>query len=511
MDVTRQEPRVDVTDGVPRRGLERRADRPGATFLTGGVSGAPALISSDGRIVTYGELTAATAREPVWLAQGPADRSLVLMAATPTVDFVLAYLGALRHGHPVVPVSPGLDGAALDRLLHAFRPEVLVRPSAASAAPNWPDVPDGYRPATPHGSLLVHVRSGPDVGPLHPDLALVLLTSGTTGRPQGVRLSWKNLHRNAASIRQSLGITAADRAVTALPLHYSYGLSVLHSHLYAGASIVLSADNPIGGAFWRTCAEREVSSFAGVPLTYEGLRGPLRRAWPATLRTLTQAGGRLRPDLVRWYADLARERGARFFVMYGQTEATARMSCVDVVADPAGIGSAGRAIPDGRFEIRPLRPDASGDVGEVVYAGPNVMMGYAADRTQLADGDELGGVLPTGDVGRLRDGYLELTGRIKRIAKTGGRRVNLDELEESLAADARVAVIARDERLVVFHAGDPPATLRSALDRACRALGVPVSHVTVRMLDRVPTTSTNKVDYAALAALAALDEVPGTR
>ncbi|MHA4950643.1 AMP-binding protein [Micromonospora sp. SD19] len=502
MDVTRQDPPIDVTGGVPRPDRDWRADQQDATFLTGGASDAPALVTSDGRVVAYGELAAATAREPAWLPHGTADRSVVLLGATPTVDVVLAYLSAFRHGHPVVLVSPDLDAAALDRLLHAFRPEVLVR---ASGAAGWPDVPDGYHPGTPHGSLLVYARRRLDAGPLHPDLALVLLTSGTTGRPQGVRLSRRNVHRNAASIRQALGITAADRAVTSLPLHYSYGLSVLHSHLYAGASIVLTGDNPIGSDFWRTCADREVTAFAGVPLTYEGLRGPLPRVWPATLRTLTQAGGRLRPDLVRWYADLARERGARFFVMYGQTEATARMSCVDVVDDPAGIGSAGRAIPDGRFEIRPLGPNATIDVGEVLYAGPNVMMGYAADRAHLADGDNLRGVLPTGDVGRLRDGYLELTGRIKRIAKTGGRRINLDELEESLAADARVAIIARDERLVVFHAGDPPATLRSALNRACRALGVPFSHVTVRVLDRVPTTSTNKVDYAALAAL---DGVP---
>ncbi|MFJ6194868.1 AMP-binding protein [Micromonospora sp. NPDC092111] len=489
---------------MPRTDRQGRADGPDTTFLTDGVRDAPALVTPDGRIVDHGELAAATAREPAWLPRAGTARSLVLLVATPTVEFVLAYLGALRHRHPVVLVSPEFDAAALDRLLYSFRPEVLVRPPApaGSTTPGWPDVPAGYHPATRHGSLLVHRRRRPDAGPLHPDLALVLLTSGTTGSPRGVRLSRRNLRSNAASIRQALGITAADRAVTGLPLHYSYGLSVLHSHLSAGASILLTAASPIGSGFWRTCAEREVTAFAGVPLTYEGLRGPLPRVWPASLRTLTQAGGRLRPDLVRWYADLARERGARFFVMYGQTEATARMSCVDVTAEPAGIGSAGRAIPDGRFEVRPLEPDTSTDVGEVVYTGPNVMMGYAADRAHLADGDGLRGVLRTGDVGRLRDGYLELTGRIKRIAKTGGRRINLDELEESLAAAAPVAVVARDERLVVFHAGDPPAALGSALDRACRALGVPSSQVTVRVVDRVPTTSTNKVDYPALAALA---------
>ena len=186
---------------------------------------------------------------------------------------------------------------------------------------------------------------------------------------------------------------------------------------------------------------------------------------PPSLRTLTQAGGRLDPALVRHFHGVAAARGGRLFVMYGQTEATARISVLSPDELPAHAGSVGRALPGGALAIDPD--------GEVIYRGPNVMMGYAEDRADLARGDELGGVLRTGDLGRLdADGRLWITGRVKRIAKVFGLRVNLDELEAWLRGqpDAPVvAAIAGDDKLRVFVEGGAPDAL-AAIKRALAAI-----------------------------------------
>ncbi|WP_088289901.1 AMP-binding protein [Kineosporia sp. A_224] len=420
-------------------------------------------------------------------------RRLVLLEPVPTLDCVVTYLGALAGGH-VVLLCPDGATAARERLVEQYDPDVVARRAAQGAGPVW--TVEERRPGTAHT--------------LHPDLALLLGTSGSAGSPKLVRLGADGVAANAGSVADSLGITADDRAVTTLPLAYCYGLSVLHSHLARGASLVLSERSVLDEPFWRTVAEHRVTNLAGVPYTFDLLEraGFADRHCPA-LRLVTQAGGRMAPDRVREVAALGRRHGWDLVVMYGQTEATARMACM-----PAGLAArypqaVGRAVPGGTLRVLARGtgqgPDdapeaAPGEVGEIVYEGPNVMLGYAHGPADLALGRTTTR-LRTGDLGRVGpDGLLQVTGRTSGFVKVLGVRIDLARVDENLA-DLGLTALAdgADDRLDVAVEGCAhPAMVRSLL---ASELALPPSAVRVVGVDALPRTPNGKPDRAAVGRL----------
>jgi acyl-CoA synthetase (AMP-forming)/AMP-acid ligase II len=293
-----------------------------------------------------------------------------------------------------------------------------------------------------------------------------------------------------------LQLTAEERPITSLPMSYSYGLSVVNSHLNAGASIVMTDDGVLQRPFWDAIDRHRCTSFAGVPYTYQMLlQTGLLKTKGATLRTLTQAGGRLEERYVQQAYDLATTRGWRFFVMYGQTEATARISYVPFEQLGGKVGSVGVAIPGGALSV---------DEGteELIYRGPNVMMGYAECRDDLAKGDELHGELRTGDLARRdEDGFFYITGRNKRFLKMFGKRFNLDDAEKVLMrqCDVVVACYGRDDLLMaaVENSHDPDA-IRAVI---CQTFDLPKPSVKVMAVSELPRTANGKLEYRRLPDL----------
>lgn len=382
---------------------------------------------------------------------------------------VFCYLGAWHAGRPIALLDPDLPAATLADLAERFRPAALL------GFTNLLDEPPPTRA---------------DVPDPHPDLGLLLATSGSTGNPKLVRLSRQAVLSNAGAIATALSIGPGEIAPTSLPLHYSYGLSVLNSHLIAGGSVVLTEAGLLERSFWADLHAHDCTSLAAVPYQYSMMRRIRfdRSKYPA-LTTLTQAGGRLAPEL----ADEFAAQVERFYVMYGQTEATARMAVLPPDRLAGKPGSVGVAVPGGSLEI---------DDGEIVYRGPNVMMGYAERADDLARGDDLGGVLRTGDLGQLDDeGFLQVTGRLRRIAKVFGTRVNLDDVERMLRGLGPVAVTSGDDRVTVWtEALDAAARVRLA-----RRLGAELrlhwSGFDMRHIDHLPLLATGKVDYRKLESL----------
>ena len=366
--------------------------------------GAPALVTPR-TSVSYPELAGMVRERKAELGS---TRRLVLLECHNDVHTVVSYLAALEGRHPVLLTGPD---CRRDDLVATYRPDVVAR-----------------------GPLIdVLDPSGHD---LHPELALLLSTSGSTGSPKLVRLSRDNIRSNAKSIATYLGLTADDRAATTLPMHYCYGLSVVNSHLLVGASLLLTEASVADEQFWSDFADTSATSFAGVPHVFDLLdsSGFADRELP-TLRTVTQAGGRLDPDTVRRYARLGRERGFDLVVMYGQTEATARMAYLPPHLAAERAESIGIPIPGGSFRI-----DGDEEVGELVYSGENVMLGrqlglpdhaleihvlslhpvttsgkpdYGALQRQARAAAESGPAGPRGPVtpGRVRDLYAHLLGR----------------------------------------------------------------------------------------------------
>ncbi|GAB3265949.1 AMP-binding protein [Alteromonas gracilis] len=432
---------------------------PGLEHWTGTWAHRPALRTPDATL-TYADLAARVdefARRHLTGA-----RRLTLVELDRSVEGVTAYLAALVHDHPVLVAAPG-TAATFAR----FSPAVVVDERGISQR----------RGATE----------------LHPHLALLLATSGSSGRPKLVRLGAEGVAANAAAIAEVLGLTTDDVGATTLPLHYTYGLSVLHSHLAVGASVLLTDRSVIEPEFWTEARAASVTSLAGVPHTHDLLeRTGFTRALLPSLRLLTQAGGAMPPERVRRLALQGRREGFDLVVMYGQTEATARMACLPAELAVDHPGSVGRAIPGGLLRLEPV-PES--DHGEIVFSGPNVMLGYAEEPADLARGRDVH-ELRTGDLGRWRDGLLEVVGRRDRCVKLFGRRHDLGGLERQ--AGPGVHLLVHDEVLHAFTAG------RSAgLDARLRDLAdLPPHAVVVHHLPEIPRTAGGKPCGTALRALA---------
>ena len=332
----------------------------------------PAILT-DTLTLTYREL--AERVDDLALRLG-SERRLVALTAANDLDSLVAYLAALVGGHPLI-LLPEDKPAALEALVAAYDPDVIVR------CGNGRTVLEERRPCTRHE--------------LHPDLALLLSTSGSTVSPKLVRLSQANLQSNAESISEYLNIGPNDRAATTLPMSYCYGLSVINSHLLHGAGVVLTDLSVVDPCFWELFRRRGATALAAVPYTFELLErvGFADMELPS-LRYVTQAGGRMAPESVRSYAELGRRKGWELFVMYGQTEATARMAYLPPELAASVPGAVGIPVPGGEFRIDPV-PGL--EHGELVYTGPNVMLGYAGSPADLAAGRTVT-ELRTGDLAR---------------------------------------------------------------------------------------------------------------
>jgi acyl-coenzyme A synthetase/AMP-(fatty) acid ligase len=439
-----------------------------------------AVVTGDGAATTYAELACRV--EDAARRLGP-TRRLVLVGMSSTLDALVAYLGALAGGHPVL-LAPATDDKAVAGLVQAYDPDVVVHP--VDRASTREERHDG---------------SAHD---LHPDLALLLSTSGSTGSPKLVRLSHGNLQANAEAIADYLGIDETDRAATTLPLHYCYGLSVLHSHLLRGAAIVLTELSVVDACFWDLAREQRVTSFAGVPHTFDLLeRVGFGRMTLPNLRYVTQAGGRLPPDRVRHWAQIARRQGWELVVMYGQTEATARMAYLPPHLAESRPPAIGVPVPGGSFRIDPADEHDEPGVGELVYTGPNVMLGYAETPRDLGLGRTVH-ELRTGDLARRApDGLYEVVGRRSRFLKLYGLRVDLGRLEERLATEHRITAccVGDDDGITAAVEGRPDLQrVREAVAASC---GVPARVVQVRPVDQLPRLANGKPDLRAVQALAA--------
>lgn len=414
------------------------------------------------------------------------DRSFGFILSSNTPECVAAYVGSLQAGHPTVLLAADLSPALLANLLLVYQPEWVYAPDLVPSLDGYSATPLGDR----HG-LWRRFRAAESL--ISPELALLLSTSGSTGAPKLVRLSHANIQANAQSISEYLALDPQERPVTSLPLQYSYGLSIINSHLLVGATLLLTDRSIVQREFWNFVRAERATSMAGVPYSYQMMLRAKLLDRNLPFSTLTQAGGRLDPRHIDGVQEIAGKRGWRFFVMYGQTEASARISFVPPDCLSQKPGSVGLPIPGGRLQV-----DAATD--ELIYEGRNVMLGYAESRADLAKGDELHGVLRTGDLGRKdQDGFFYVTGRKKRFLKMFGQRISLDDVERTVCArfDVPVACFGSDDHLCIAVEDEPAAGLIPHF--VCDLYGFHHSAVRVSHLSQLPINGSGKVDYTELS------------
>ncbi len=457
----------------------------------------PALVMESGEVVTYRQLRDQALR----CARSLPSRALIFLVGQNDCTTLTAYLACLEAGAVPLLLGKDLSAESFQRLYSVYQPSHLFLPKDHRFAD------DAFETVTAFGDYRLVANSRAEPALLHPELCLLLATSGSTGSPKLVRLSRANLVANARSIIEYLGISKDDRAITSLPFNYSYGLSVINSHLGAAASLAVTHRSVIEAPFWQQMSSQQVTSMAGVPYTYDMLLrlGFERRDLPC-LRTMTQAGGRMDNSRKLKMHGICKAKNIRFYSMYGQTEATARMAYLppdDLERKP---GSLGGAIPGGRLWIEDEAGhlvDSPDQVGELVYSGLNVALGYATCRADLARGDDWQGRLRTGDLARRdAEGFFFIEGRKSRFLKIFGVRVSLDSVEAWFQQRGLIAAAhGRDDRLRVAVEGSDEAQLHSYAQMLARELGIHPTALKLDLVSALPRLSSGKVDYPCLSTM----------
>lgn len=456
-----------------------------------------AVITDKGERLTYSELKAEVSK----FADAISQNGFMFCLCENRLGSLVGYVSCLEHQIPIVLLDGLQDNTLLKNLIGLYHPEYI-----------WVSTEKigeiGGRTIYSYASFSLQQMSYDtdiDCPEINPELVLCLPTSGSTGFPKFVRLSEKNILGNAESIAEYLKIDENERPITTLPLYYSYGVSVINSHLIKGATILLTEGTVVQRDFWQFMKEQKATSMSGVPYTYEMLKR-LRffRMELPSLKVMTQAGGKLNKDIAKEYIDFASEKGKKFYVMYGQTEATARMSYLPWESAIQKYASIGIAIPWGKFSLMDTdgKEITESDVdGELIYEGPNVSLGYAESRADLAKGDENQGVLYTGDLARRdADGFYYITGRLKRFVKIWGNRCNLDATEQLVKSiTTNCACAGVDDKITVFvtESGLEEKIIKHLFEKT----GLNTKAFEVKVLNNIPKNDSGKIQYAELQKL----------
>lgn len=456
---------------------------------------AVALLSDSGESMSYNQLQ----QENDKLAAAIGRRCLVFSLCSNTIGSVIGYTAFLMNNIVPVLLNAHLDDALLGTLMDNYFPAYLWLPT--DMAQEFTHFTKVYES---HNYTLLMTGYKKEY-PLFKDLGLLLTTSGSTGSPKFVRQTYSNIMTNAGQIAEYLKLDSKERPVTTLPMNYTYGCSVINSHLLVGATILLSDQTLMSREFWSFIKEQRASSIAGVPYTYEMLEKLrfFRMDLPA-LSTMTQAGGKLSPELHKKFAEFAREKGKMFIVMYGACEATARMGYLPYEKSLEKYGSCGIAIPGGRFYLIDANDcviDEAEVTGELVYEGENVTMGYAQCGDDLIKGDERNGKLLTGDMAkRDADGYYYIVGRKKRFLKIYGNRVNLDEVDRLIKAEFNFIDCASagvDDHMYIFITDK--SLLQSVRKYIAEKTKLNPAAFNIIEIDEIPKNDAGKTLYTELA------------
>lgn len=400
-----------------------------------------AAIDDSGRSVTYGDICDFSQEFAMHLPQ----RSLIFLLAENRIGSLLGYTAALSNRIVPLIISANTEEGLYSHLYDLYQPEYLWMPESKAEGKDIIFSAWEY----------CLVKTGSQSTPMYEDLSLLLPTSGSTGSPKLVRHSYRNIEANADNVRRLFKLDGTEKAMAILPMHYTMGLSVIASHLLAGATLLLSGHSLLDKGFWATL--KEATSFTGVPYSYEILiKMRFTRMDLPNLKVITQGGGKLTEAMWNTLAQYAQDNGKQFIATYGQSECTARMAYLPAEMALDKVCSIGIAEPGGQLSIADDNGNETfeGEAqGEMVYRGENVTLGYATCREDLLKGDENHGVMHTGDLARRdADGCYYIIGRLKRFLKIFGLRIGLDEVERMIKAEFKTDCYCKgnDEKLIVL-------------------------------------------------------------
>ena len=450
-----------------------------------------AALDDAGGQLTYGEIVSLRRELSDYL---PA-RELVFCLCENKVGSLAGFLALYDCKDVCLLLNATIDKGLLDALYATYHPSYFWMP--ASKSHEYP-----YKIVYSYKDYVL-CKTGNNAPAMHPELSMLMTTSGTTGSPKLVRHKYGNIESNARNVASVFGWTTEERGIVDLPMQYTMGLNVINSHLYAGAIVLLLSSNLMSPLFWKFIKENKGTNFTGVPFSYEVLnRLRFNRMDLPYLTTLAEGGGKLSDTLFKTFADYAGEKGKRFFATFGTTETSARLAFLRPEAAVTHIGSIGKAIPEGTLTLvdedgnEINEPDVD---GELRYEGPNVTMGYGTCVDDLLKGDEFCGTYYTGDIAKKdADGYYYIVGRKKRFLKLFGLRVSLDQSERIIKEHFGIecACTGDDSKMRIYITDD---NLKEDVKKLIsEKTGLISTSFEVKVLDTIPRFESGKINYREL-------------
>ncbi len=424
------------------------------------------------------------------------ERSLVFSLCRNEEASVLGYVSFIINRTVPLLLDASIEKKTLENLIKIYKPNFLWIPNDIVNKFNFEDIVFselGY-------SLLRIEKHTSHV--LNESLALLMTTSGSTGSPKLVRLSYDNLVENSKSISDYLSLDKAERPITLMPMNYSFGLSIINSHLINGATILLTSMSVMQREFWDFFNKHEATSLSGVPYIFEMLMKLkfFRMSFPS-LKTITQAGGKLNNNILNEFAVYCKKTKIKFYVMYGQTEASPRMSYLSPEQLLNKTGSIGLPIPGGKFYLIDSlgkKIKSNDTVGELVFKGRNVCLGYAKSLFDLQNEDENKNILYTGDLAkRDSDGFYYIVGRKKRFIKLFGNRLSLDDIENHIKnITTNCACVDLNNKVLIY------LTERDLTEKVINYISsitkIHYSAFEVKIIEKIPLNSYGKINYSEL-------------
>ncbi len=415
---------------------------------------------------------------------------LILIEASNSEEFFTIYSGCIINKKSILLVNKNITQKSLDLIVNLYKPKYLFL-NTKKYKFNYKKI---YK-IKDHELLETNFKIKYQI---NKNLALLLSTSGSLSSPKYVRISYKNLNDNTNKIINYLKIVSSDRSITTLNPSYSFGLSIINSHFIAGASLILNEDSILKRDFWDLFRKYKPNSFNGVPYMFELLQKlnfdklPLKK-----LKYMTSAGGKLNEDLQLKLINYLKNKKTLFYIMYGQTEASPRMSYLEPKFFEKKIGSIGKPLPGGRFILKDTFKNIQNKIiGEIVYKGKNVSLGYASSFKDLKKGDKNFNILKTGDLAsKDKEGFYYIEGRKGREVKLYGNRFNLDEIEKKLYINGiKCACLLKEKQILIFLEEEN----KKISEILKRLFSFNISIFLIKKIKKIPVTSNKKTNYKLL-------------
>ena len=424
------------------------------------------------------------------------NRPLVFLVAKNSYDCLAGYVGLLRANAVVALINDSIHESVFSDLIFKFKPAFIYQPKNIFESENIWDKKLKF------GQYVLYDTKIEIDYKINENLSLLLMTSGSTSSPEFVRLSHKNIFSNTKAICDYLKINNNDVAITTLPMSYSYGISIINTHLFMGANLVLTSASLMEKKFWDMISMHKVTTFGGVPFTFEMIKKlKFEKMFIPSIKYITQAGGKLDKGLLKYFSKICIKKKIDFIVMYGQTEASPRMSFLPSKMLQLKIGSIGVTIPGGKFYLVDNENQIVNEPnieGELIYEGENVCMGYARDCFDLAKNDLNKGILKTGDMAIVdSDGYYFITGRKKRFLKIFGNRVSLDQVEQKInEAGYNCACVGEDDQMKIYTT--EKSNVENIHNFVLEYFEINKSGFSIICVDTIPRNHSGKILYPKL-------------